>query len=53
MSKAKKTLAPILVTPRQREWLDKEVEKTGNSIAAVIRNLIQEQANKGESHSLV
>ena len=46
MSKAKKTLAPILVTAAQREWLDKEVVETGNSIAAVIRNLIQEQTNK-------
>tara|TARA_R110000782_G_scaffold188983_1_gene278966 strand:+ start:177 stop:326 length:150 start_codon:yes stop_codon:yes gene_type:complete len=46
MSKAKKTLSPILVTPAQRDWLDNEVVKTGNSIAAVIRNLIQEQANK-------
>lgn len=50
MSKAKKTLAPILVTPKQREWLDNEVVVSGNSIAAVIRNLIQNQLIKGSSN---
>ena len=40
------TLAPIRITVDQKAWLAKEKERTGNTYAAVVRNLIQEKLNK-------
>lgn len=42
-----KLLAPIKITGNQREWLEKEQARTGNSFSVIIRNLIQEKLNKG------
>lgn len=33
--------APIRTTQAQKDWLEKEKKRTGNPIAAIIRNLIQ------------
>jgi hypothetical protein len=44
--KAKK-IAPIEPTVQQREWLDKEKERTGESFATIIRKLIQDKIDKG------
>jgi len=43
-----KKLAPQTVTVEQREWIDKEVERTCESIGAVIRRLIQDKIKKGK-----
>jgi len=40
-------LAPTKITEDQRNWLKAEKKRTGNQFAAIIRNLIQEQINKG------
>jgi hypothetical protein len=36
-----KLLAPLKVTSQQRDWLEAEKTKTGNSYSAIIRTLIQ------------
>lgn len=41
----KKQLAPITVTGPQREWLEKEKQRTGNAFSTIMRNLIQEKVN--------
>lgn len=38
-----KLLAPMKLTPAQNKWLEAEKKRTGNSGAAIIRNLIQEK----------
>ncbi len=38
-----KMIAPIKATDAQNEWLAKEKKRTGNTIAAIIRNLIQDR----------
>lgn len=38
-----KVIPVIQPTKSQREWLDKEKERTGNSESAIIRGLIQEK----------
>ena len=43
---SKTRLAPTTVTLDQRTWLDSQSEKTGDSIASIIRGLIQAQVNK-------
>jgi len=40
-----KKLAPQRITKDQREWLETRSIKTGNTIAAVIRILIQNEIN--------
>jgi len=44
-----KPLAPITITAHQREWLEEEKKRTGNTFAVLIRNLIQDKINKKES----
>ena len=41
-----KMIAPIKATKAQNEWLEKEKERTGNSVAAIIRNFIQASIDK-------
>ena len=38
--------APIRTTEAQKAWLEKEKKRTGNPIAAIIRNLIQGEVEK-------
>jgi len=38
-----KLLPPTRVTTAQRVWLEAEQTRTGNSLAATIRNLIQDK----------
>jgi len=40
-----KKIAPIQPTKDQREWLEWESVKTGESHASIIRKLIQEKIN--------
>lgn len=40
-------LAPTKITDPQSKWLIAEKKRTGNSFSAIVRNLIQEQINKG------
>lgn len=41
-----KMIAPVKPTKDQREWLDNEASKTGESQASIIRKLIQEKVNE-------
>ena len=45
---ATKMLSPIKLTLAQHEWLQKEHKRTGNPIAVIVRNLIQEQVEKSD-----
>lgn len=38
-----KVIPVIQPTKEQREWLDKEKKRTGNSEAAIVRGLIQKE----------
>lgn len=38
----------ITFTPEQMEMLKKETEKTGNSVASIVRNLVAEYLKKKE-----
>lgn len=38
-----KVIPIVQPTKQQREWLDKEKERTGNSESAIIRGLIQKE----------
>lgn len=40
---AEKMLPPIRITKAQRDWLDDERKRTGNTLAVLVRNLIQER----------
>tara|TARA_R110000868_G_scaffold144297_2_gene363228 strand:- start:852 stop:1001 length:150 start_codon:yes stop_codon:yes gene_type:complete len=39
-------LSPTRLTPGQYKWLRSEQERTGNPMAAIVRNLIQDQLEK-------
>tara|TARA_R110000823_G_C15838123_1_gene490912 strand:+ start:141 stop:290 length:150 start_codon:yes stop_codon:yes gene_type:complete len=39
-------LSPTRLTKAQYEWLRSEQERTGNPMAAIVRNLVQEQLEK-------
>ena len=41
-----KMLAPTRLTKTQYEWLRAEQERTGNPMATIVRNLIQQQLEK-------
>jgi predicted DNA-binding protein len=41
-----KMLPPVRLTKHQREWLEEESKRTGNTLAVLVRNLIQEQISK-------
>lgn len=41
--KGVKKIPVITPTQKQRDWLDAEKERTGNTEAAIIRGLIQEK----------
>jgi len=43
---SKSRLAPMTVTLEQRTWLNSQSEKTSESIASIVRGLIQAQVNK-------
>ncbi|GAF72772.1 unnamed protein product [marine sediment metagenome] len=43
-----KRIAPVQITDEQREWVDNEQERIGNSIASIIRGLIQEKIDAKE-----
>ena len=43
-----KILSPIRITEAQRKWLEAEQERTGNTFAVLIRNLIQEKITEIE-----
>ncbi len=43
-----KKLHPITITDAQRQWLEDEQKRTGNTFAVIIRNIIQNKIdNKG------
>lgn len=39
--KKQKMMAPIRLTEQQMKWLEREAARTGNSMASVIRSLVQ------------
>ena len=39
--KKQKMMAPIRLTEQQMKWLEVEAARTGNSMASVIRGLVQ------------
>jgi hypothetical protein len=39
-------LSPTRLTPAQYDWLRSEQERTGNPMAAIVRNLVQDQLEK-------
>jgi len=41
-------LALQTITPDQKEWLRKQAESTGESIASIVRGLIQAEVNKSK-----
>lgn len=43
-------IAPMKITKGQREWLEKEQERTGNSFASIVRNLIQINIDRKEDN---
>lgn len=43
---SKKRMAPFIITPHQYEWLEREKQRTGNTFAAIVRGLIQEEISK-------
>ena len=45
---AVKKISPVQPTKAQREWLEEEAKRTGNSIATVVRALIQEKISQKE-----
>jgi len=44
-----KLLSPIRITDMQRKWLEDEKKRTGNTIAVLIRNLIQDKLTADEN----
>ena len=44
-----KRIAPFGATNQQKEWLDNESKRTGNSQATVMRKLIQKEIDKEQS----
>ena len=43
----KQRLATMKVTKEQREWLEKEADRTGRTITEVVRSLIRQAMEKG------
>lgn len=43
-----KKIAPFTVTASQREWVEKECKRTGETQATVMRRLIQDKINQSE-----
>lgn len=41
-----KVIPVVQPTQQQREWLDEEKKRTGNSEAAIVRGLIQKEIEK-------
>ena len=39
--KKQKMMAPVRLTDQQMKWLEREAARTGNSMASVIRSLVQ------------
>jgi predicted DNA-binding protein len=39
-------IAPFKATQAQREWLDSEAKRTGETVSAIIRGLIQAKIDK-------
>jgi hypothetical protein len=39
--KKQKMMAPVRLTEQQMKWVEEEAARTGNSMAAVIRGLVQ------------
>lgn len=44
----KKLMAPVRLTDQQMKWVEEEAAKTGNSMAAVIRGLVQERVGRAK-----
>jgi hypothetical protein len=42
----KKVMAPVRLTDHQMDWVEKESLRTGDSMASVIRKLIQEKVEE-------
>lgn len=47
-SKPKKKPMPVTLTEEQKQWLKDESEKTGETMTAVMRALIQKQIKAGK-----
>lgn len=41
-----KKIAPFTITKKQREWVENEMKRTGESQASVMRKLIQDKLDK-------
>lgn len=41
-------LSPVTITDKQRQWLEDEKERTGNSYTVIIRNLINDKIKEIE-----
>ncbi len=41
-------LALQAITPDQKEWLNQQAKSTGESIASIVRGLIQAEVNKSK-----
>lgn len=48
---AAKKLAPIRVTEAQREWLEMEFARTGNTFAVLVRTLIDAEMRRQNHES--
>lgn len=44
--KKQKMMAPVRLTDQQMKWLECEAARTGNSMASVIRGLVQKMAEE-------
>ena len=44
--KKQKMMAPVRLTDQQMKWLEVEAARTGNSMASVIRGLVQKMAEE-------
>ena len=44
--KKQKMMAPVRLTDQQMKWLEREATRTGNSMASVIRGLVQKMAEE-------
>lgn len=44
--KKKTMMAPVRFTEQQMKWIEDEAARTGNSMAAVVRGLVQKAAEK-------
>jgi hypothetical protein len=46
VKKQKTMMAPVRLTEQQMKWVEEEATRTGNSMAAVVRGLVQEVMEK-------